>query len=240
MENWLFILSIFGIILIHCTTCNPGEYEIKGECCPMCTPGKVVSKDCTVSGNTVCVPCVDGTYMDHINAVHKCLRCRECDSGSGLTVEQECTYQSNTKCRCKDGYFCQRKDCDLCQPLKQCKPGERIKELGTLYSDTVCKPCPEGTYSNENMSSICSKWTKCTEIGLKEEKRGTSTSDSVCSNKEIRERYTIVFPSIIMMIIIIIMIKCKNTGDKPAIKTQMGADNNTAEARTPEQEKGGG
>ncbi|KAE8592838.1 hypothetical protein XENTR_v10018892 [Xenopus tropicalis] len=157
---WLFILSIFGIILIHCTTCNPGEYEIKGECCPMCTPGKVVSKDCTVSGNTVCVPCVDGTYMDHINAVHKCLRCRECDSGSGLTVEQECTYQSNTKCRCKDGYFCQRKDCDLCQPLKQCKPGERIKELGTLYSDTVCKPCPEGTYSNENMSSICSKWTK--------------------------------------------------------------------------------
>ncbi|XP_018081485.1 tumor necrosis factor receptor superfamily member 14 isoform X2 [Xenopus laevis] len=212
---WLYMGSVFGRILVRGLICNPGEYEIKGECCPMCAPGKVVSKDCTISGNTVCVPCVGGTYMDHINAVSKCLRCRVCDSGSGLTVEQECTYQSNTKCKCKEGYFCNTKDCDLCQPFKECQPGRRVKEHGTLYSDTVCEPCQEGTFSNEIMSSTCHKWTECSEVGLKEDQRGTSTSDSVCSsNMKPREKITLAAPFCFFILSLLIFVMCKKAGKK--------------------------
>nr|DBA16351.1 TPA: hypothetical protein GDO54_003751 [Pyxicephalus adspersus] len=143
--------------------CPRGEYQINDVCCPMCPKGTVVKIHCTLqSSSSVCIPCVDGTYMDHPNGVTKCLKCRECDTGAGLLEINKCTYTSDTQCECKPGYYCagEGSSCDLCIPQTTCNPGQYIKKQGTSRADNVCEKCPDGHYSSGNMSKACTPWTK--------------------------------------------------------------------------------
>lgn len=52
---------------------------------------------------------------------------------------------------------------------------------GTPESDTVCKRCPEGFFSNETSSkAACLKHTNCSALGFKTALKGNAVRDNVC------------------------------------------------------------
>uniref|UniRef100_A0A8C5Q0F5 TNFR-Cys domain-containing protein n=1 Tax=Leptobrachium leishanense TaxID=445787 RepID=A0A8C5Q0F5_9ANUR len=188
------------VLVLGENTCIPGEYNHEGECCPKCVSGKVVKTHCTKTTSTVCIPCVDNTYMDHPNGEIKCLRCKTCDKGAGLITIKKCTYTSNTECGCEDGSFCpvaNAIECDMCQKHKKCQAGEEVKSNGTKLKDTECEKCREGTFSNDTMTH-CAAWTKCLE-GKRVKMNGNSTHDTICKELSIRNRtliaISVLFPA---------------------------------------------
>ncbi|KAG9328979.1 hypothetical protein JZ751_008525 [Albula glossodonta] len=77
-------------------TCEHAEYDINGQCCPMCAPGTHVHKHCTDSTSTSCKPCFGKTFLDEPNGLVKCRPCTVCDPGLGLIPEKECNFNSDT------------------------------------------------------------------------------------------------------------------------------------------------
>ncbi|KAL8198488.1 UNVERIFIED_CONTAM: hypothetical protein K2H54_013343 [Gekko kuhli] len=68
--------------------------------------------------------------MDHPHGLTSCFLCRNCDSGSNLTIKERCTYTKNAVCSCASGYYCTHftvEDCDSCQKHTVAQPG--YKEL---------------------------------------------------------------------------------------------------------------
>ncbi|KAM9115934.1 tumor necrosis factor receptor superfamily member 14-like isoform 3-T3 [Pangshura tecta] len=202
------MLRIFVVFLItqlphlEALQCDPGEYEISGECCPMCSPGTRVIKHCRQSSSTTCMPCVSDTYTEHPNGLNECMRCKVCDAGARLMVKEKCTYTKNTVCGCALGDFCRHPvggDCEMCIPSIVCLPGSMVKISGTEFSDNVCEVCPDGTFSAANMSHTCQPWTKCEEEGMIEQKAGTATSDAICVKRGLS-------PAVIAVIIILALI----------------------------------
>ncbi|XP_065431256.1 tumor necrosis factor receptor superfamily member 14-like isoform X1 [Chrysemys picta bellii] len=183
------MLWIFVIFLVtqlphsEALQCYPGEYEINGECCPLCSAGSKVVKHCRPSSSTTCMPCVDDTYTEHPNGLTECMRCKVCDAGARLVTKEKCTYTKNTVCGCAPGDFCRHiagLDCEMCSRSTICPPGYMVEEPGTEFLDNVCEVCPDGTFSATNMSRACQPWTRCEEEGMTEQKAGTATSDAVC------------------------------------------------------------
>nr|XP_014429866.1 tumor necrosis factor receptor superfamily member 14 isoform X2 [Pelodiscus sinensis] len=187
-------MLIFCIVLITqlphpaALQCFPGEYEINGECCPMCSPGSRVVRHCKSNVSTTCIPCVHDTYTEHPNGLTECLRCKVCDKGARLTIKEKCTYTKNTVCGCALGDFCVHHgdgECEMCQLSTVCLPGSRVKVPGTEFSDNQCEVCPDGTFSASNMSRACQPWTKCEEQRMTEAKAGTRISDAVCQQSSL-------------------------------------------------------
>uniref|UniRef100_A0A8C0J0H5 TNFR-Cys domain-containing protein n=1 Tax=Chelonoidis abingdonii TaxID=106734 RepID=A0A8C0J0H5_CHEAB len=126
--------------------CNPGEYEINGECCPMCGAGSKVVKHCKPSSSTTCMPCVDDTYTEHPNGLTECMRCKVCDAGKEA---EKCTYTKNTVCGCAPGDFCRHPtggDCEMCSPCTVCLPGSKVKILGKTEMVWVLTASVPGTH----------------------------------------------------------------------------------------------
>nr|XP_014344204.1 PREDICTED: tumor necrosis factor receptor superfamily member 14-like isoform X4 [Latimeria chalumnae] len=186
-------------------SCGPGEYRSEnGDCCPMCMIGSAVLRHCTPDSSTSCKPCTKGTYMDHPNGLSKCLACKVCDPALGLSVERECNYIENARCSCRKGYYCvesRNNGCDVCWKRTICKAGEKIKMEGTETMNTVCEPCPDGTFSKDEMSQTCSLWTNCDEKGEKKVKEGSSTSDVVCE-KESSKVVIVVVVSVLVLVLV--------------------------------------
>nr|XP_032619665.1 tumor necrosis factor receptor superfamily member 14 isoform X7 [Chelonoidis abingdonii] len=131
------MLRIFGIFLItqlphsEALPCNPGEYEINGECCPMCGAGSKVVKHCKPSSSTTCMPCVDDTYTEHPNGLTECMRCKVCDAGT--------EFNDNVCELCPDGTFSATNMSHSCQPWTKCEEEGMIeRKAGTATSDAVC------------------------------------------------------------------------------------------------------
>ncbi|XP_010769005.1 tumor necrosis factor receptor superfamily member 14-like [Notothenia coriiceps] len=114
--------------------CRPKEYPTRaGQCCPMCSEGTIVQRDCTSQSGTRCSRCKNGTFMNQPNGLDKCNTCTSCDSGHGLFVLQVCSETTDAVCEVIEGYFCKDLDvtgCSVAQKHTQCLPGERIKEPG--------------------------------------------------------------------------------------------------------------
>ncbi|XP_067423246.1 tumor necrosis factor receptor superfamily member 14 isoform X2 [Emydura macquarii macquarii] len=187
------MLLIFAIFLVtqlpHMeASCLPGDYEVNGQCCPMCSAGNKVVKICTPDSSTTCMPCVGDTYTEHPNGLTECMRCKLCDPGARLITKDKCTYTKNTVCGCSPDYFCSLpagRDCEMCSENTVCLPGSMVKRPGTEFSDNICEDCPGGTFSTTNMSPTCHPWTKCEEQGKAELTPGTSTSDVVCAKSSV-------------------------------------------------------
>uniref|UniRef100_A0A8C5U9Q0 Tumor necrosis factor receptor superfamily member 6 n=1 Tax=Malurus cyaneus samueli TaxID=2593467 RepID=A0A8C5U9Q0_9PASS len=91
--------------------CNEDEYHLDAQCCKKCKSGEY---DCFVK-NIICptdiikhcVPCEKGKeFMDHLNDLDECHRCKSCDGTLGLEVVKNCTPAEDTKCACAKNYFC--------------------------------------------------------------------------------------------------------------------------------------
>ncbi|KAI1892575.1 hypothetical protein AGOR_G00134990 [Albula goreensis] len=159
------LIFTFGmIILINMNSglsysCEHAEYDINGQCCPMCAPGTHVHKHCT-----------DSTM---------------CDPGLGLITEKECNFNSDTVCGVLDQHFCtepDKKGCRLAQRHTTCQPGQFVKQNGTKFTDTICEDCPNHSFS-DGLSTTCKPHTDCQSLGLSELKAGSPSSDSECEEK---------------------------------------------------------
>lgn len=181
------IISTVGIViaanfeLCFCG-CARAEYEINGECCPMCAPGNRVYWHCTEDSSTTCVPCPASTYKDEPNRLATCFPCTVCDAVQGLRVRKACTRSADTVCEPHEGFHCitsNKGSCKLAVEHSKCKPGQYIKQTGTAFTDTVCADCADGTYSNGSLMA-CQPHSKCEIKGLTEIKAGTTPSDAEC------------------------------------------------------------
>lgn len=179
----LYIAAILALNFKLCfCPCARAEYEIHGECCPMCAPGNHVYWHCTVDTSTTCVPCPESSYMDESNGLMKCFTCSMCDAIVGLRVKKACTRTADTICEPHEGFYCiaqNKHSCTLAEEHTKCKPGQYIKQTGTTFTDTICANCTEGTYSNGSFMA-CQPHSKCDIKGLTEIKAGTWSSDVEC------------------------------------------------------------
>ncbi|XP_039611884.1 tumor necrosis factor receptor superfamily member 14-like isoform X2 [Polypterus senegalus] len=212
--NQLKMLIILQSFIKKAFACEPAEYFIQGECCPMCSSGSRVYKHCTADSSTVCVPCVDKTYTDHPNGLPECEVCRDCDEGLALMKIQECTPTSNTICSVLPGYFCigySGGSCTIGQKHQSCSPGQFISRKGNAKEDTQCEDCPKDTYSNGTLTK-CKQHTSCKSLGLKEKNPGTRAMDAECSEHSNTAAIVtgVIVLAIILIIGVIIFLKKKN------------------------------
>lgn len=161
--------------------CNNAEYEINGECCPMCDPGKRVKTHCDEETSTTCYSCPAMTYTSVPNGFTECLSCSVCDPNNGLREKQACTSTSDTLCGPLTHYYCvdQLFNCKKAIKHSTCSPGQYINQTGTEFSDTVCYNCPAGSHSD---GTFCKLHTVCESLGKITIKMGTETSDAECSS----------------------------------------------------------
>ncbi|XP_056117092.1 tumor necrosis factor receptor superfamily member 14-like [Rhinichthys klamathensis goyatoka] len=179
--NLSTLLTLIMKIMLCMATCNNAEYEINGECCPMCDPGKRVYRHCDETTSTTCDSCRVMTYTNSPNGLTKCLPCSVCDPSNGLRVKQACTLISNTVCEPMPGYYCidLHLSCPKAMKHSTCSPGQYVNQTGTEFSDTVCNDCPAGSYSD---GTFCNLHTKCESLGKITVMSGTQTSDAECRN----------------------------------------------------------
>uniref|UniRef100_A0A3Q3F6B4 TNFR-Cys domain-containing protein n=1 Tax=Labrus bergylta TaxID=56723 RepID=A0A3Q3F6B4_9LABR len=173
--------------------CEPGEYISQkeyvfgNECCPMCPSGNRVKTDCEEDKSTSCQPCTEGTFMNKMNGLKKCLSCRECGASkliSGLKMKTSCTIRSDTVCEPLEGFYCSEftgYDCVEAKKHRRCEPGEYISQKGTSSTDTVCSTCSDGTFSNGTFTS-CQKHKQCESEGRELLRAGTETEDAQCGD----------------------------------------------------------
>ncbi|XP_063306342.1 tumor necrosis factor receptor superfamily member 11B [Pelobates fuscus] len=145
--------------------------------CDQCPPGEYVKHDCTVDQKTQCTPCPSHHYTDTWNSNHECQFCSAVCKELQY-VKQECNGTHNRVCECMKGHYLYLEFCDS---HTQCPPGFGVAQLGTPDSDTVCKKCPKGTFSDVTSASApCQKHRDCEKLGLKTKNKGNSESDVQC------------------------------------------------------------
>ncbi|KAK2898503.1 hypothetical protein Q8A67_009921 [Cirrhinus molitorella] len=179
--------------------CNNAEYEINGECCPMCDPGNGLreKRACTPITNTVCEPLPGYYCIDLLSNCKKAMKHSTCSSGQ--YASQNGTEFSDTVCDyCPAGSYSDGTFCKLhtkCESLgkttvkagtetsdAECSNGLREKQACTPISNTVCEPLP-GYYCIDLLSN-CKKAMKHSTClsGQYVNQNGTEFSDTVCDD----------------------------------------------------------
>ncbi|XP_059381708.1 tumor necrosis factor receptor superfamily member 14-like isoform X2 [Carassius carassius] len=223
------LLLLFVNIVLCVAACNNAEYEINGECCPMCDPGKRVYKHCDQFTSTTCDSCRIRTYSDAPNGLTECLPCSVCDTSNGLRVKQACTVTSDTVCGPLPGYYCidSLYNCKRAKKHSSCSPGQYINQTGTEFRDTVCDVCPAGSYSD---GTLCKLHTDCESLGKTTISEGTDTTDAECRDRPTSHLLTVIlslcgvcllmFPAITVIIVKKKIAKKQNSGSYQVTNTQ--------------------
>ncbi|XP_055503247.1 tumor necrosis factor receptor superfamily member 6-like [Leucoraja erinacea] len=111
------------------------------RCCAKCLAGQYVKKSCSETENSTCQECEQTkTYTEFENGVTACHACKACQEDNGQKIEENCTTTSNTKCSCRENFFCDTSPCKRCSLCKICdEPNEEIAHACTPTNDTVCR-----------------------------------------------------------------------------------------------------
>ncbi|NXF86660.1 TR11B factor, partial [Eubucco bourcierii] len=145
--------------------------------CDQCPPGSYVKQHCTASSPTQCAPCPDQYYAEEWNSNDECQYCSTVCKELQF-VKQECTSTQNRVCECVQGRYL---ELEFCLKHTECPPGFGVAQPGTPESDTVCKRCPEGFFSNETSSkAACLKHRNCSALGFKIALKGNAVHDNIC------------------------------------------------------------
>ncbi|XP_031235692.1 tumor necrosis factor receptor superfamily member 11A [Mastomys coucha] len=183
------------------------HYEYLGRCCSRCEPGKYLSSKCTLTSDTVCLPCGPDEYLDTWNEEDKCLLHKVCDAGKALVAVDPGNHTAPRRCACTAGYHWNA-DCECCLRNTECAPGFGAQHPLQLNKDTVCIPCLLGFFSDVFSSTDkCKPWTNCTLLGRIEAHQGTSESDVVCSSsltlRRPHKEAQVYLPSLIVLLLFI-------------------------------------
>ncbi|QHR78491.1 tumor necrosis factor receptor-like protein [Lymphocystis disease virus 4] len=136
-----------------------------------CPPGYRINK--TYTNKTVeCVPCTKGSYTEIRNKLTKCLRCDACQYPK--EIEVNCTTSSNSKCKCKQGFYYNDRYSD-CVPCSKCKHSEKIVVSCTPTHNTVCN-CKDGYYDK---NGVCIKCSDC-YLGEGVKTPCSNTTNTIC------------------------------------------------------------
>ncbi|TSL61283.1 Tumor necrosis factor receptor superfamily member 5 [Bagarius yarrelli] len=84
--------------------------------------------------------------------------------------------------------------------MPQCKRQPSC-DKSTQMSDTVCEPCPNGTFSIQESAEICNPWTECSP-GFIEVTPGSSTSDRICGASK---KFPIITPVIVVVLLLVVV-----------------------------------
>ncbi|XP_030641354.1 tumor necrosis factor receptor superfamily member 14-like [Chanos chanos] len=171
------------------SACGKAEYEVNGECCPMCGPGYHVNRHCSEDTSTSCIPCSPFSFIDLPNGLSYCFPCTVCDSSQGLRTKTECTLTADTICEPRVGFYCidqHKHSCRAAAEHSKCNPGQYIRQKGAADTDTVCGDCVGETYSDGSFSS-CLPHTQC-ESSKGVVRPGTHSSDTECEEKHTEEK----------------------------------------------------
>ncbi|XP_034553927.1 tumor necrosis factor receptor superfamily member 6B-like [Notolabrus celidotus] len=162
----LLIIAVLLLLssAVPCCSSDP-TYErhdpVTGEThlCAMCPPGEHMSAHCTATSPTECKPCRSNHYTELWNYLPRCLYCNTYCMHN-MEVEIECSVVSDRVCRCKKGYYMTH---DTCVRHSECAPGYGVHTKGTSRKDTICRRCPEGTFSNSSSAlEECMDHQTCT------------------------------------------------------------------------------
>lgn len=158
----LLLMCMFVPTLVSLQkTCPPGDYENdNGICCNKCLAGFKLVEKCQAEGQrSNCTQCPPGQYTAQVNFFRNCFRCKQCKAKHEL-VESECKPDSNTICRCEDGFYKYQIDSQTseCWTCKKCGPDEKEKQACTPNSNTVCE-CKVNYYK---LSDKCVPCKNCT------------------------------------------------------------------------------
>ncbi|XP_040291529.1 tumor necrosis factor receptor superfamily member 3 [Bufo bufo] len=143
----LFLGIILGNILQivaheNQVSCNNFQYleEELNKCCARCPPGQYRKEKCTISTETVCLPCGNRTYLTNWNYASSCRICYPCSQH--LVEREPCSANKATVCGCPDGYSCIQHDavgvCQICTPdeppvLKVPEPTESPPDMRIIW-----------------------------------------------------------------------------------------------------------
>ncbi|XP_065817060.1 tumor necrosis factor receptor superfamily member 14 isoform X2 [Labrus bergylta] len=202
----LLLIFMINIFVSRTLTCHRTEYVFGNECCPMCPIGTRVKTDCEEDKSTSCQPCTEGTFMNKMNGLKKCLSCRECGAGSGLKMKTSCTIRSDTVCEPLEGFYCSEftgYDCFEAKKHRRCEPGEYISQRGTSSTDTVCSTCSDGTFSDGTFPS-CQKHKQCESEGLLLLRAGTETEDAQCG--DIPSDWTALIVCVVVVVMFLVFV----------------------------------
>ncbi|OWF52445.1 uncharacterized protein LOC110447763 isoform X2 [Mizuhopecten yessoensis] len=134
----------------------------KGVCspCSQCPAGKFMRARCTKDVDTRCAQCRHG-YFSLGGFKKKCTKCRRpvCEKGFRYIG---CKRYRNAACvPCKKDYF-YLQSTNECKRCSICPPGHYASSPCGLFNDTLCKPCPEGTFlESYNLQLYCRACTFC-------------------------------------------------------------------------------
>ncbi|KAL6483409.1 hypothetical protein MHYP_G00082810 [Metynnis hypsauchen] len=172
------IILLVTPVLVY--SCNEREYLKDDQCCKMCGPGTRMMQN-TNCMDPFCQPCQTGQYQDGFTKETTCKQQPYCDSNLYFQNQTNPSTTERTECQCIPDHHCSSPECILCLKNTVCQPGQRVKEIGTRFSDTKCEPCPNGTFSTEHSTRTCLPWKKCSS-GNVETVPGSSTSDRICES----------------------------------------------------------
>lgn len=105
--------------------------------------------------------CAGETYSDQYSYTDKCQTCTEC---TGLMrMETPCTDSNDAACVCDYGYYMS----DVtggCEPCTVCPRGHGVYVRCEPDRDTICEPCEDDTYSDQESSlDPCLPCTVCND-----------------------------------------------------------------------------
>ncbi|XP_016007826.2 tumor necrosis factor receptor superfamily member 5 isoform X2 [Rousettus aegyptiacus] len=201
---WGFLLTAVHPELS--TACRENQYPINSQCCNLCPAGEKLVNDCTETTNTECSPCSEGEFLGTWNNERHCHQHKYCDPNLGLLVKTNGTSKTDTTCMCKEGQHCISDACESCIPHRSCPPGFGVQRIATGVSDTICKPCPDGYFSNVSSAfEKCHRWTSCESKNLVELQAGTNKTDVVCGF-QYRMRALVLIPVIMVILTIVLLV----------------------------------
>ncbi|XP_062602686.1 tumor necrosis factor receptor superfamily member 6-like [Saccostrea cucullata] len=84
-----------------------------GLLCMMCEPGTYKDMDCVINmTSATCSDCPDGTFQKMENNAEYCNNCLRFCTDKNQVISEPCTKTSDTKCRCKDGFYFKTRSVD--------------------------------------------------------------------------------------------------------------------------------